>query len=549
MTQLRRTRVFTGAVALTAALLATSPAPVAAAGTAMPTTCSDLTVTAGEMRCFSTVDPTTVTPAEENTTAPDGLSPQDIASLYDLPAVPADVPTGSGPTVAVVDAGGTPTLESDLAAYREQYGLGECSIASGCLTVMSQTGSTGNLPALIDGWDFETALDAEAVASACPACRILVVQADSANADDLDAATATAADRAPYVSMSFGSDDATLGASDVASTEAIFAAHPDVTFVAASGDLGYATYDRADGEICGGDVRISRTLVSANCAQYPATSAHVIAVGGTTATNAGTAAAPSWSQTAWNPQESDLNGGGASSGCSGWAAMPAAQASAAQAVAACGSARAATDISAVADGFAMYHPDPEGSGRSWWVAGGTSLSSPLIAAMYARAGNNTDPFDIYTRAAAEPSAFTDVTAGATRGCDTTADTPHLCSASTGWDGPTGLGTPHGLASLQPYTPRTTSTTTSQAPKHVAHRGRVRVLGTARVGAVLRASYGVFTPSTKVSVAWFVDGHRVASGRRLRVRRGWRHERIRYVVTASATGFTSLSLSSPVVRIR
>jgi len=529
-----------GALALASSLLAT---PVLAAPASVaPVTCADVSVAPGQMRCFSTVRP-----AADTTTGPPAgaLSAQDVTSLYGLPAIPAVVPVGSGPTVAIVDAGGAPTLESDLATYRAQYGLGVCSVANGCLTIMNQRGVIGSPPATIDGWDFETALDVEAVAAACPACRILVVQADTPNSDDLDVATAVAADRASYVSMSFGSDDNGLSAQDVASTEAVFSSHPAVTFVASSGDLGWVTNDPDADEVCGTGA-LYTVGASRSCAQYPATSPYVISVGGTVATNTGTATAPVWSQTTWHVSDTALNGGGASSGCSGWARMPAAQALSVKAVAACGTARATTDLSAIASGFAMYHPD---SGQGWWVAGGTSLSAPLIAGMYAQAGNHTRPFDIYLRAAADPTAFTDVTTGSTRGCNTTLDLLHLCSAGIGWDGPTGLGTPRGLASLRPYTGPTVPVVTTTPSVPVTHRGAVRIRGKARARAVLRAAYGVFGPGASVTVRWLVNGRPVATGPRLRVKRAWRHHRIRYVVTATAPGRTSISLTSSAVLIK
>jgi hypothetical protein len=528
---------------------------VDAVGVRPPTTCADLDVAPGEVRCFSTVDPVASgVPADVTaTTPPPGLSPQDVASIYQLPAVtPGVTPGPDSPTVAIIDAGGTPTLEADLAAYRAQYGMGPCTIASGCLTILDQHGSTTSPPPLIAGWDFETALDADAVAAACPACRLVVVEADSPSSDDLDAATRIAAQHASYVSMSWGSDDEDLSRfSDVASTERIFS-HPDVTFVASSGDLGWATRTTLGTYICGRNATYAAGP-SRSCAQYPATSPQVIAAGGTVAS--WSTSAQAWTQSTWYPRTGDLNGGGPSSGCSVVAPMSALQSLNAKATAACGTFRATTDLSALADDFAVYHqdltqppsPDPA---QNWWVMGGTSLSAPLLAGMYAQAGNHTAPLDIYRRAAADPAAFVDVTGGATRSCDPVRDRLHLCSAGAGWDGPTGLGTPRGLAGLMPYAERDgTSTVTTAKLARLSHRGPVTVRGKARVRRTLRASYGTFAPGSRLTVTWLVDGHPVARGTRLRVKARWRHHRIRYVVTASAAGHASLTLTSRSVRIR
>ncbi|MCW7944441.1 subtilase [Streptomyces hygroscopicus] len=107
--------------------------------------------------------------------------------------------------------------------------------------------------------------------------------------------------------------------------------------------------------------------------------------------------------------------------------------------------RTMNDVSADADpatGLAVY--DTFGTfGQGWQVVGGTSVSTPLVAAMYALAGNpapNTYPNSYpYAR----PRAFNDITYGTNDPCGGT----YLCTAVPGYDGPTGIGTPHGVAGL------------------------------------------------------------------------------------------------------
>jgi hypothetical protein len=612
MGEVRRTRVLLASTAVLAlvllgALLVTPhPALADASDAALPVTCGDLPVVQGRMRCFSTVSRPTassIRPYASTTTRTQGWTPQDITSLYGLPDIPADpddIATGTGPLVAVVDAGGAPELESDLATYRTAYGLGDCTTADGCLTIMSQRGSTSDLPALISGWDLETTLDVEAVSAACPTCRILVVQADSAQDDDLDTAIDLAATDSSYVSMSFGGDDDGMQASDAA-FEAVFADHPDVTFVASSGDSGWTTNDPGDDEVCGRHPSYTSGGATHSCTEYPSSSPYVVSAGGTQATETIDGSQTSWSQSVWNPSGStaaatSLNHGGASSGCSGWTGMTAAQALNAQAKAACGTTRGTADISSLADGFVVSYDG------DLWLAGGTSLASPLLAAMYARAGNHTSPFDVYARANDDATAFTDVTSGSTAGCSTTADTRHLCSAGTGWDGPTGLGTPDGLNSLavlgttvpggdptddptsDPTSDPTTTTddptatsdptitsdptdtsdptitsdpTTTGSPSPTsaptlrppAHTGAIKLHGKARVRTRLKASYGSFEAGATVTVTWLVGGRPVAHGKHVRVKRAWLHRKVRYVVTASATDRAPLSLTSPTVKVR
>src|SRR5436853_2461168 len=120
-----------------------------------------------------------------------GLTPSDIVSAYHLSTSPT---AGSGQTVAVVDAFNDPNIESDLGTFDTNYGLPTCTIANGCLKVVSQTGSTSALP--VDdttGWSVEESLDVEAAHGACPACHILLVEADSENNSDLAVAENEAA--------------------------------------------------------------------------------------------------------------------------------------------------------------------------------------------------------------------------------------------------------------------------------------------------------------------------------------------------------------------
>jgi subtilase family serine protease len=105
--------------------------------------------------------------------------------------------------------------------------------------------------------------------------------------------------------------------------------------------------------------------------------------------------------------------------------------------------RSVADVSAVADpgtGLAIYDSVALGGASGWQVYGGTSLSSPLIAAVYALGGNlgGTPATFTYGHAA---NLF-DVTTGSNGSCFT-----YLCTAGAGYDGPTGLGTPNGLAAF------------------------------------------------------------------------------------------------------
>ncbi len=323
------------------------------------------------------------------------LKPAQLQDAYKLAGA-----SSGGRTVALVDAYGYPNLERDLGVYRSQFGLSPCTEANGCLHVVDQNGGS-NLPQFNAGWAGETALDVDAVSAACPDCKITVVQADSATIANLGTAAATAAQQPGVVAVSNsygGGDlsDASYGA---------YYDHPGIAVTASTGDSGYQ----------GGS--------------FPASSSHVTAVGGTSLTSASNARG--WSESVWN---------GAGSGCSTVnAALPAASGF----DTGC-SKRAIADVSAAADpangGLAVYYPTSQ-SQSTWAQVGGTSESSPIIAAVYALSGNTSGEANAIPYQHA--GSLFDVTSGSNGACSTS----QWCTARSGWDGPTGLGTPHGTGAF------------------------------------------------------------------------------------------------------
>ena len=167
---------------------------------------------------------------------------------------------------------------------------------------------------------------------------------------------------------------------------------------------------------------------------YPATSPNVVAVGGTSLSTASNSRG--WSESVWN---TTTGSEGTGSGCSAVEPQPSWQT--ALGLSGC-SKRIDNDVAADADpntGVAVY--DTSNGNGGWNEVGGTSASSPMLAAMYALAGNagSTPADDIYTHT----SDFFDVTSGNNGSCSPA----YLCTAETGYDGPTGIGTPDGIAGL------------------------------------------------------------------------------------------------------
>lgn len=325
---------------------------------------------------------------------PAGYNPTQLLSAYKLPSTGA----GAGQTVAIVDAFDDPSAESDLAVYRSEFGLPACTTGNGCFTKVAQDGST-HFPRANGGWAQEISLDLDMVSAICPNCRIILVEANSASLTDLLSAVDEAvALGATVISNSYGASEFT--------GETSFDVHfnrPGIAITASSGDSGFGV-------------------------QYPAASQYVTAVGGTSLTPSTNARG--WSEAAWS---------GAGSGCSVFEPAPSWQASNPNVAGVCNE-RATADVSAVADpntGVSVYDSFSFHGSRGWLIFGGTSVSSPIIASVFALAGGVTTYSASYPYAHS-PSLF-NITSGSNGTCGSI-----LCNAAPGWNGPTGLGTPDGI---------------------------------------------------------------------------------------------------------
>ena len=111
--------------------------------------------------------------------------------------------------------------------------------------------------------------------------------------------------------------------------------------------------------------------------------------------------------------------------------------------------RSEADVSADANpntGVAVYDSYSYQGYKGWLVFGGTSVSSPAIAAVYALAGNaSSENYAQSIWAAGGTAALNDVTSGSNGRCSKSY--PYICKAGVGYDGPTGWGTPNGIAAF------------------------------------------------------------------------------------------------------
>jgi subtilase family serine protease len=339
----------------------------------------------------------------------------ELQDAYGLAAAAAS--SGEGKTVAIVDAYDDPHAFEDVVQYRSTEGLppiSSCDVSGSgsgpCFSKLNQSGGEGPYPSANTGWAEEISLDLDTVSAVCPRCNILLVEASSSSLFDLGEAVETAAGFSPIaIGNSYGGEEFSL--------ESLFAelfyAQPGIAVTAAAGDGGYGVY-------------------------FPAAASSVIAVGGTSLRQSSGV----WTETVW---------GGTGSGCSAYIAKPAWQSDTGCA------RRTVADVAADADpntGVRVYDTYSE---PGWLVFGGTSVSAQIIAAVYGLVGHgSSNAAALYGNGSisfGSPNPnLRDVTSGSNGSCTGQGrrgnqGLAYLCSGVTGYDGPTGMGTPAGLGAF------------------------------------------------------------------------------------------------------
>jgi subtilase family serine protease len=408
-------------------------------------------IVVGEQSCLALkrdgIHPTAASATPDAIPAGYGYGPSQLQSAYNLTSASAS--DGSGRTIALVDAYNDPTAASDLAAYRSAAGLP----AVPSFEQVNQNGATSPLPATAptdDDWTLEESLDLDMASAICPECNIVLVEATNDSGDGLYIAENTAAGLAGYVSNSWGGTESSTDTT----YDSEYFDHPGDVITASAGDSDYGVI-------------------------YPSTSPNVVSVGGTSLSTASNSRG--WTESVWN----DGGGEGTGSGCSSYEPEPSWQ-TALDLPSGC-SKRIANDTSADADpdtGLAVYDTSNDNGG--WNEVGGTSASSPMVAAMFALAGNagDTPADDIYTHT----SDFYDVTSGSNGSCSPA----YLCTAETGYDGPTGIGTPDGIAGLASGSTSTGNTVTVTNPG--SQTGTVSTAASLQIAATDSASGQTLTYS-------------------------------------------------------
>jgi hypothetical protein len=418
-----------------------------------------------------------------------GYSPADLEALYRFSRTKG----GKRQTIGIVDWFDDPNAVTDLNNFDSHYGFPTETATS--FRKVNQNGKVSPLPAAsarTGSGDSspEISLDIQSARAVCATCKIILVEANQPLNSDLAKAENTAVKLgATEVSNSFGGGE---GSSLPASFVKAFN-HPGVVITVSTGDDGWYSWDHVN------DGQPGFSVPNA-----PSTLRTVVSVGGTKLTDTGKRpTVVRKSETVWNengpsdsvglePQPNGGSQGASGGGCSTlFKAQPWQRNVAGFSKTGCGKQRLAADVSAIADpntGFDVLDTWNTVI-NGFFTVGGTSLSSPVVAAMWALAGGahkvRYPALTLYGNEKTHRATLHDVTVGGNSLCDGVnprtcakkvgARSPntigdgyiecsfarrssklvannHQCVAAKGFDGPSGVGTPNGLKVFRALSP-------------------------------------------------------------------------------------------------
>lgn len=204
---------------------------------------------------------------EKGTLAPCGYQPSDLQTAYNFNALYKAGLDGSKQTVVIVDAWGSPTIQTDAATYAAAYGLATINLSVYPLGTSCAPTDAASL-ANCQGWATETSLDVESAHVVAPGANIALVEAASDQDDDLNAAVLYALDHhlGDVISNSYGGPESQEGLPENDPFDAT------LMLAAAEGvSVNFSTGDYGDWSPIEGYTDVS----------YPASSPYATAIGGT----------------------------------------------------------------------------------------------------------------------------------------------------------------------------------------------------------------------------------------------------------------------------
>jgi kumamolisin len=354
------------------------------------------------------------------------FTPVQIAQLYQFPAAAA----ATGQTIGIIELGGG-FRAKDITAYFKSLGQKTPKV-----TAVSVDGGK-NSPTNANSADGEVMLDIEVAAAVAPGANIVVYFAPNTDQGFIDAIGAAVHDttnKPSVISISWGAAEANWTQQAMSALDAACqsASALGISVTVAAGD---------NGSTDGG---------TGNNVDFPASSPHVLACGGTKLTSSGTAITD---EVVWN--ELAANEGATGGGVSTIFPLPTWQGSSGvpKPTTSAGG-RGVPDVAGNADPSSGYIIRVDGQTL---VIGGTSAVAPLWAGLIAVAnqqnGKTAGLLQPQIYAAKARSGFRDITAGSNGGFE----------AGPGWDACTGLGSPI-TASLIPFLTTTSAPVKKPKPK-------------------------------------------------------------------------------------
>jgi kumamolisin len=339
-------------------------------------------------------------------------TPKQVAEFYSFPT---DV-DGTGETIGILELGGGFTT-TDIQQYFKNQNITPPQVVA-----VSVDGGK-NAPTNPNGADSEVMLDIEVAASIAPAAKIAVYFTPNTDQGFLDALTTAVHDTSNHpsvISISWGGPESSWTQQAITSLDDACqsAAALGVSITVACGDSG-STDGVSDG---------------ANHVDFPASSPHVLACGGTRITVSGSKLT---NEVVWDDLAQD--GGATGGGVSGVFALPTWQQNANVSGATNGgSGRGLPDVAGDAAPATGYSIEVDGQTE---VVGGTSAVAPLWAGLIAllnqKLGKPVGFLNPQIYPLLGSAAFRDITQG----------TNGTYKAAAGWDACTGLGSPVGTSLL------------------------------------------------------------------------------------------------------
>jgi len=368
-------------------------------------------------------------------------TPPQVAALYQFPPNAS----AAGQTIGIIELGGG-YKTADLTAYFKTLNQKAPKV-----TTVSVDGGK-NSPSTVNSADGEVMLDIEVAASVAPGANIVVYFTPNTDQGFVDAITTAVHDTTnnpSVISISWGGPESTWTSQAMTTLDDACqsAAALGITITVAAGDNG-STDGVTDGQ---------------NHVDFPASSPHVLACGGTKLLGTGSTIS---SEVVWN--ELAANEGATGGGVSNFFPLPTWQANSnVPAPTVSGGGRGVPDVSGDADPSTGYTIRVDGQTLP---IGGTSAVAPLwaglIAVANAQNGTSAGFLQPALYAAKGKAAFNDITSGTNY-----QGTPVGFTAGPGWDACTGLGSPIGTNLITVVKPSSSSGTSKKGSKKKALRKR------------------------------------------------------------------------------